>query len=104
MSNLFSNIPGSIPDEIFEDLLVTKSIRIEKIISDGQSSPENSWYDQSENEWVVVLTGQGVIEFEDGQIVTLNRGDYLNINAGVKHKVLSTSSDEITIWLAIFYK
>lgn len=99
-----SNIPENIPDEIFEDLLVTKGVRIEKIISHGQSSPEKGWYDQSENEWVIVLTGQGIIEFEGGKIVTLNKGDYVNINAGVKHKVLSTSSDEITTWLAVFYK
>jgi len=50
-----------------------------------------------------VLDGQGVIEFEDGTVVTLNQGDYLNIPAGQKHRVASTDSTQVTIWLAVFY-
>ena len=37
-----------------------------------------------------MLEGQGLIEFADGRIVTLSKGDYLNIPAGEKHKVLGT--------------
>ncbi|ADZ92646.1 cupin domain-containing protein [Marinomonas mediterranea] len=103
MNNVFSDIPKSIPDEIFEDILSTGNIRIERIVSDGHSSPDVGWYDQSEHEWVLVLKGQGVIEFEAGRICTLSEGDFINIEAGTKHKVLSTSPDEVTIWLAIFY-
>ncbi|MGR5470481.1 cupin domain-containing protein, partial [Vibrio astriarenae] len=47
--------------------------------------------------------GEGVIEFENGQVHTLSEGDFINIKAGIKHKVLSTSPDEVTVWLAVFY-
>ncbi|WED22849.1 cupin domain-containing protein [Vibrio sp. JC009] len=103
MPNIFSDIPTSIPDEIFEDIVTTDSIRIERIISHGQSSPETGWYDQDESEWIIVLSGQGIIEFENGELVTLRKGDYLNIEAHVRHRVLGTSVDEVTIWVAVFY-
>ena len=103
MANIFSNIPDQIPDEIFEDIVTTNTVRIERILSYGHSSPESSWYDQAENEWVIVLEGQGVIQFENGKTVTLNQGDYLNIPARQKHRVASTAEDTRTIWLAVFY-
>jgi cupin 2 domain-containing protein len=104
MANLFSDIPNDIPEEIFEDILSTKDMRIERIISYGHRSPESGWYDQEENEWVSVLAGYGVIEFEDGRVITLQPGDNLNIQAHQKHKVKETACSEVTIWLAVFYK
>ena len=103
MPNMLSNLPDSLPSEVIEDLVKTESLRIERILSHGHSSPEQGWYDQTENEWVMVLKGQGVIEFQDGETKTLSEGDFVNIDAGVKHKVVSTHPDEITVWLAIFY-
>lgn len=103
MNNVFAEIPTTVSSEVFDDLLSTKNLRIERILSHGQSSPELGWYDQDENEWVVVLSGFGVIEFEDGREVRLNKGDYLNIKAHEKHKVKATSLKEVTVWLAIFY-
>lgn len=104
MSNLFSSIPDTLEEELFEDLLKHKNIRIERILSMGQSSPAKGWYDQDEHEWVLVLEGYGVIVFEDGKEIELNKGDFLNIPAHVKHKVEWTDPNKITIWLAIFYK
>lgn len=103
MTNIYSDIPNHIPNEIFEDLISTNHIRIERILSYGHHSPDVGWYDQAENEWVIVLKGEGVIEFENGQVHTLAEGDFINIKAGEKHKVLSTSPDEVTVWLAVFY-
>ncbi len=103
MTNLYANLPESLANEVFEDIVSTSNLRIERILSYGHSSPDVGWYDQSENEWVLVLKGQGVLEFEDGRTVTLSEGDHININAGVKHKVQSTAPDKITVWLAVFY-
>ena len=103
MANLLENIPDAIPNEIFQDIVSTDTIRIERILSQGHSSPETGWYDQDENEWVLVLSGYGVIEFENGDAIKLKPGDYLNIKAHQKHKVKSTSPNETTVWLAIFY-
>jgi cupin 2 domain-containing protein len=104
MKNLFSSIPGSLENEMFEDLLKHDNVRIERILSKGQSSPAEGWYDQVEHEWVAVLEGCGVVSFEDGSEIKLSKGDYLNIPAHVKHRVKWTDPDRITIWLAIFYK
>ncbi len=69
MNNIFSSIPADIPTEICEDLFKNKHIRIERILSQGQTSPADSWYDQDENEWVLVLKGSGVVVFDDGSQV-----------------------------------
>ena len=103
MTNIFNNIPSKIPTEIFEDIINNDKIRIERIVSKGHSSPDKGWYDQKENEWVIVLSGFGEIEYIDGDIVTLNQGDYLHIKPHVKHRVKITSKQVPTVWLAIFY-
>jgi len=103
MANIFSNIPSELPSEIFEDIIVTENLKIERIVSKGQTSPDIGWYDQSENEWVIVLSGYGVIEYITGVKITLKQGDYLHIKAHEKHRVIETSPDEATVWLAIFY-
>ena len=103
MSNIFSDIPRDVPTELFEDIIKTEKLRVERIVSKGQASPENFWYDQDENEWVIVLSGYGVIEFKTSDTVTLKPGDYLNIKAHEQHRVQATAADETTVWLAIFY-
>lgn len=103
MDNLFSAIPATLDHEIFEDLFKNNRIRIERILSKGHSSDKNYWYDQDENEWVVVLKGAGTVVFADGRQVCLNEGDYLNIPAHTKHQVSWTDPDVVTVWLAIFY-
>ncbi len=102
MSNLFSNIPADIPDEIIETLFTGESIRIERIISHGHASPDDFWYDQDQHEWVVVLTGAGRIRFDD-ETVEMQPGDFINIPAHKRHRVEWTTPDESTIWLAIHY-
>lgn len=103
MANIFSNIPPELPNEIFEDIIITEKLRIERIVSKGHTSLDIDWYDQSENEWVIVLSGYGVIEYINGTKVTLKQGDYLHIKAHEKHRVIETSPGEATVWLAIFY-
>lgn len=104
MKNIFSDVPTNLPSEIFEDIISTEAMRIERIISDGHITPNNQWYDQVEHEWVMVLSGYGVIAFEDGRQVTLKQGDYINIPAHQKHRVIETAMDTKTVWLAIFYR
>lgn len=101
--NFFSNIPENLSEEIIETILTHNNIRIERIISKGQSSPEDFWYDQTENEWILVLAGKAMIKFEDESIITLHKGDYLLIPANQKHRVEWTDPEQHTIWLAIFF-
>ena len=102
--NLFTNIPKEIPDEIFETLAENKNIKIEKIISKGHSSPESFWYDQEENEWVILLKGKAKLRFENNTTTELLPGDFVNIPKHVKHRVDWTDPEIETIWLAVFYK
>ncbi|MEZ9130317.1 cupin domain-containing protein [Vibrio breoganii] len=104
MPNLFSDIPNDLPNELFSDLLKSEHTRIERIISHGHTSPDTSWYDQEEHEWVTVLKGEGEIEFESGETIKLGVGEYLNIPAHQKHRVAWTTHEEPTLWLAVFYR
>ena len=101
--NFLKDIPADVTEEISETVLSHPNIRIERIVSNGNTSPSSGYYDQDENEWVLVLKGCGELTFDDGKIVTLKAGDSLNIPAHQKHKVSYTDTSEPTIWLAIFY-
>ena len=104
LSNLFSELPEGRPDELVEVLARGESVRIERIVSTGQRSPEGFWYDQPEHEWVIVLKGEAELRFEgERQPIALQPGDYLNIPAHTKHRVESTASTGATVWLAVFY-
>jgi len=102
--NLYKPTPDNLDEEIFELLVQGENVKIERIISKGHTSPDSGWYDQAQNEWVLVLKGNASISFENGQVVDLNEGDYLNILSHQKHKVIRTSTTTDTIWLAIHYK
>ena len=103
MKNLLKNIPKNLPDELFETLVKTDAIHIERIISKGHTSPEEGWYDQDRNEWVLVLKGAARLAFADGSEVSMGPGDSLEIPAHVKHKVVWTDPEEETMWVAVHY-
>jgi cupin 2 domain-containing protein len=100
--NVFENIIIDKKQEQFFELIKNDNIRIEKIVSNGQSSPINFWYAQEKNEFVLILKGNAILEYEDKE-VDLKEGDFINIKAFTKHRVKYTNKDEPTIWLAVFY-
>lgn len=100
--NLLTNVPNSIPDEIFETIISKLNIKIERIISKGHKSEPNFWYDQDQSEWILILKGEARLQFED-KFVYLTPGDYLNIAAHQRHRIDWTTPEEETIWLAVFY-
>lgn len=104
MNLLHDGVPPRSALEITTLLLTQPGLRVERIVSYGQSSPQDFWYDQEEHEWVLVLSGWGCVEFEDGRTFTLQPGDYLEIPAHQRHRVQATSPAETTIWLALFYR
>lgn len=101
--NIYNNIIEDYQNEIFDNLLVKPNVRIERIVSNGQSSESNFWYDQDENEWLLLLKGEAEIEYESGEIIKLEKGDYEFIPKNRKHRVNYTSNEETTIWLAVFF-
>lgn len=102
--NLFADLPNQLPEELYTTLLSSPSMRIERIVSHGHASPEGYWYDQHEHEWVIVLAGAARLRFEQGnRVLDMKPGDYINIPAGQRHRVDWTTSEEPTVWLALFY-
>ncbi|MCW5713854.1 MAG: cupin domain-containing protein [Bauldia sp.] len=100
--NLFSAIRPDAPDEEIRELLMLPGVRIERIVSTGQSSPEGFWYDQDFAEWVVLLVGAAQVSIEGEDAPRhLGAGDYLFIPARTKHRVDWTDPSDATIWLAI---
>ncbi len=100
--NVFEELPVNKNEELFFEIFKNEKIKIEKIVSNGQTSPDNFWYEQKENEFVLVLEGFAIIEFEDFEI-ELKKGDCLNIKAMQKHRVKFTSLNETTVWFAVLY-
>ncbi len=102
--NIYSDIPDRVPGEIFETLAESGKMRVERIISDSHGSPESFWYDQDENEWVLLLKGSAALRFEEKEgLVLLEPGDWVDIAAHVRHRVEWTDPKQKTVWLAVFY-
>jgi cupin 2 domain-containing protein len=102
LKNIFAGAAGINGEEEFATLFENSALKIEKIVSHSHSSPEGFWYDQREDEWVLVLRGAATLEFAAGELLEMNEGDYLMIPRNVKHRVRQTSPE--TIWLAVHIK
>ena len=100
--NIFEKIEVDKKDEQFFEIFKNNKIKIEKIVSNGQKSQKDFWYIQEQSEYILLLSGYAILEFEDFEI-ELKKGDCLNIAALQKHRVKFTSLDEATISFAVFY-
>ena len=105
MDSIFAGLPRSTAtDEQFSELLKRPDLRIERIVSTGQSSPEGFWYDQPDCEWVVLIQGEAHLRFADeAEVQHLKAGDFIDIAPHRRHRVEWTAPGELTIWLAVHY-
>ena len=101
--NLFEGIPASGLEETVEILFQNPHCRVERIISNGQITAADTWYDQPWDEWVSLLQGEAALLIES-ETVHLKRGDTILIKAGRRHRVTFTSNDPPAVWLCIFVK
>ncbi|AHB06838.1 cupin [Pandoraea pnomenusa 3kgm] len=107
-TNLFAGLPSH-PDpaaaEQFDRLIDRPGLRVERIVSTGQTSPPGFWYDQPQHEWVVLLAGSAGLAFADsaGDTLVLRPGDAVTIAPNRRHRVEWTAQGETTVWLAIHY-
>lgn len=96
---------ASVPEELTTVLAAGQGVRVERIVSTGQSSPPDFWYDQDRHEWVAVLAGSAVLRFEDEtEGRRLMPGDWVLIPAHRRHRVEATAADRPTVWLAVFFR
>jgi cupin 2 domain-containing protein len=103
VGNLFADIPSDLPSELTEVLLRSDDARVERIVSRGHRSADGFWYEQDEDELVVLFEGEATLEIEgESPPRSLSRGDWLLLPAGRRHRVSWTAPDRDTIWLAVF--
>ena len=102
---LFATLPARRQARELETaLLALPGLRIERIVSTGQSSPPGFWYDQSEGEWVVLLAGEAELRIEDEAATRrLAPGDWLHLPPHCRHRVERTAPEVPTVWLAVYY-
>ncbi len=103
-ANIFDDYKAESEVEIFETLFKNENVVIERIVSYGNVTPDEEWYDQDKDEWVLLLDGIARLVFEDDKIVELKKGDYIYLPAHQKHKVIYTSTEPNCIWLAFHFK
>jgi cupin 2 domain-containing protein len=79
-------------------------VRVERIVSRGHVSPAGFWYDQTQDEWVVLLAGAAELSFADGRRVRLAPGDHVHLPAHERHRVEWTDPAQETVWLAVHHR
>ncbi len=99
---LLDDLPSAEAGEVLDTLLARDGVRIERIVSHGQATPDGEWYDQDTDEWVMVLHGRARLRLEnEGAARALGPGEFMFLPAHCRHRVDWTSPDEPTVWLAI---
>lgn len=101
--NLLRDLPPAGADESFEALHERAGLRIERIVSRGHVTPSDQWYDQGQDEWVMVLSGAARLEIEGRDEVAMGPGDAVFLAAHQRHRVAWTAPEEPTIWLAVHH-
>ncbi|MFP4155382.1 MAG: cupin domain-containing protein [Halothiobacillaceae bacterium] len=103
--NVLTGLPDARTAEVFESLWTAPGLRIERIVSRGQATAEGQWYDQAQDEWVLVLRGAArlLLERSPDQTIDLQPGDWLWIPAHCRHRVEWTDPNVPTLWLAVHH-
>ena len=96
--NVFKNIKFSSEEEIEEKIYEDDSLKIIRTMSLNQVT---GFYDQEELEIVFLLRGKAQIEYDNGRIISLEKGDTLEIRP---HEIHRVRSQDRAVWLCIFKK
>jgi len=104
LGNLYDIADLDLDSEQFFELIEGANVKIERIVSNGQSSPPGFWYYQDLAEWVLILAGSAGLSFEgEAEVKVLTPGDHLLIPSRQKHRVEWTDQSGATIWLAVYF-
>lgn len=103
--NLRSGLPARpLPDEVVNLLVERLGLRIERIVSAGQATPEGQWYDQDRDEFVLVVDGAARLSIEgETEERELGEGDWILLPAHCRHRVTWTRAEPPTVWLAVHF-
>lgn len=104
IGNVFESTPDRDAAEQFVELLSHAHLRIERIVSNGHATPDGYWYDQPQAEWVLLLSGEAKLLFEDEATArAMLPGDFVDIAPHRRHRIEWTHPEHATIWLAVHY-
>ena len=116
--NIFDLKDLSEKEEVVKILTENENVRIEKIISTGQTT---DWQESDKNEFVILIQGEAEIEYfenknfekneniienqrnTNNKKLQLTKGDTILINKGERHRVSYTSKNPCCIWICIFF-
>lgn len=116
--NIFDLKGLSEKEEVVKILASNENVKIEKIISTGQST---DWQESYQNEFVILVQGTAEIEYFESKDykksdntmknkkdinnkkLRLGKGDTVLINKGERHRVSYTSKNPCCIWICIFF-
>ena len=99
MKNLLDNISSHSDSELFETIAESNHTKVERIVSYGQTTPDDQPYHQTHDEWVMVIKGKSNLKIEHIGEITLLANDSILIPKNHRHWVTYTSNP--TIWLAV---
>jgi cupin 2 domain-containing protein len=104
--NLGRNLPArQLTDELVDMLVYRAGLRIERIVSTGQVTPEGQWYDQETDEWVLLVEGAARLRIEgEREDRELGEGDWILLPAHCRHRVTWTRAEPPTVWLAVHFR
>lgn len=103
IGNLLQALPDAAQGEVFQALVDSGAVLIERIVSQGQASAPDFWYEQARAEWVLVLQGAARLQWDDGSLLALAAGDHVLIPAGRRHRVDWTEPAVPTVWVAVHF-
>ncbi len=102
VKNLFDEAPFNPDKEFLESIIERPEWKLERIVSHGHRTPDGEWYDQTSDEWVVLLSGAATLRFEDkNKLIDMNPGDHVFIPAHCRHRVERTEENRESVWLAL---
>jgi len=102
--NIFYNLPKIKEKEVFQSFFKDKKIKVERIVSLGQTTKKGCWLKQKRNEWVVLLRGSANLRiFGKDRLLKLKSGDYVFIPKKLRHRVEWSDSKKKSVWLAFHF-
>lgn len=103
-ANLLQEMPQANGGEDFLTAIESGGVRIERIVSTSQASPDGFCYDQPQREWILILAGAAKLRFADESSArVLAAGDHIDISPRRRHRVEWTDPDRPTVWLAVHF-
>lgn len=104
IGNIFDPPADTGEHEIFTTIFKSDKIEITKIDGLRAFNKPGKWYDQEDDEWVILLQGKATLEFQNDESIQLNSGDYIFIEAHKPHRIKQSSNKPNCLWLAIHGK